>query len=169
METISNGLASCEAAVEVDIPELVEMGQIFKSPSELIVQVGKDLLLNGRSIKKDISAGISDFDAELFEQSGKDFGEALSLVLFGKPKRDTIDTLPSDYYNAYLAVAGYATLYQPTSDDFQSIYAASPVFGEDFYEGFSNVYSGSKPTTTSDIALFLHKVGFLFQNVVNDL
>jgi len=134
-----------------------------------VVQVGKDLLLNGRSIKKDISAGISDFDAELYEQSGKDFGTALSLVLFGKPKRDSIDTLPSDYYNAYLAVAGYATLYQPTSDDFQSIYAAAPVFGEDFYEGLTNVYTGAQPTSNSDMALLIHKVGFLFQHVVNDL
>lgn len=93
IEKVSTGMEDCKEAVEIDIPTLVQMGQIFKNPKELITQIGKDILLNGRTIKKEITASISDYNAQNYEQMGKDIGEALSLVLFGKPHREFDDTL----------------------------------------------------------------------------
>jgi len=93
------------------------MGQIFKNPKDLIVKIGEDILINRKSIKKDIEAFKSDFGTAKWEQSGKDLGEALALVLFGKQsstdeESDTeSETMPETEYNAYLILSGYAYLH----------------------------------------------------------
>ena len=84
VEAIADGIGECKEAVQDDIQTLVKMAQIFKNPAELVVQVGKDILLNRKSIKKDIDSFKTDFAVKSFEQSGRDIGEALALVLFGK-------------------------------------------------------------------------------------
>jgi len=87
------------------------------------VKIGEDILLNHKSIKKDIEAFKSDFGAAKWEQSGKDIGDALALVLFGKNAQGTFGdeeelTMPENQYNAYLVLAGYAYLHQAGSDAF---------------------------------------------------
>jgi len=52
----------CPQAGAVDIPKLTEMAQIFKNPLDLVVQIGKDILLNKKSIKADITAGVTAFN-----------------------------------------------------------------------------------------------------------
>jgi len=54
IEVIADGMKACKDAVEEDWEKLVQIVAIFKSPASLIVQIGKDILLNHRSIKKDI-------------------------------------------------------------------------------------------------------------------
>jgi len=67
VEAIADGLGECKDAVEIDIQTLVQMGQIFKNPATLVVQIGKDILLNHKSIKKDIEAFKTDFAAQSWE------------------------------------------------------------------------------------------------------
>lgn len=89
------------------------MGEIFTHPASLIVQIGKDLLVNHRSIKKDIESFKTDFAASSWEKSGRDIGDALALVLFGKGSSDVTgdQTKSTTEYNAYLVLAGYAYLH----------------------------------------------------------
>jgi len=48
--------------------------------------------VNKKSIKSDITAGLADFDAGNYLQSGEDFGKAAALVFYGRPGRaDTAD------------------------------------------------------------------------------
>jgi hypothetical protein len=63
VEMIADGLADCKQAAEQDIQTLVKMAQIFKNPAELIVKVGKDILLNRKSIKKDLDSFKSDLSS----------------------------------------------------------------------------------------------------------
>jgi hypothetical protein len=45
--------------------------------------------LNGVSIKKDIDSFKSDFASSNWEQSGRDLGDAIALILFGRQKAST--------------------------------------------------------------------------------
>jgi len=67
VDTIVDGMSKCKDAVEVDLDKLIAMGQIFTHPAELIVQIGEDIIVNRKSIKKDIDAFKADFDAESWE------------------------------------------------------------------------------------------------------
>jgi len=62
----------------------------------LIVQVGKDILVNKKSIMADIQGGIAAFDSEDFLESGEDFGKAGALILFGRSVGE-VSTVSEDY------------------------------------------------------------------------
>jgi len=85
----------------------------------LVAQVGWDILVNRKSIKKDIEALKTDFAAAKYEQAGKDIGNALALVLFGKVSAEAGDESTKDEaeYNAYVILAGYAAIHKASDDD----------------------------------------------------
>lgn len=161
----ATGMEDCKDAVQIDIPKLVELGEIFTNPKELIEQIGKDILLNGRSIKNDIQAAISDFNNSNFEQMGKDIGEAAALVIFGKPHKEfdcSLTTISSNEYNAYLNLAGYAYIHKATDEDLQTLYNSANVYGEDFSAGINAIYAQGKPATDDEAVFAFHKLGFLY-------
>lgn len=113
IEAIADGISECKDAVEIDWKTLMEMGEIFKHPEDLIVQIGEDILLNRKSIKSDIDAFKADFAAESWEQAGKDIGDAVALVFFGKVRgvSGESSTKSDNQYNAYQTLAGYAVIH----------------------------------------------------------
>jgi len=87
------------------------MVQIFKSPGDLIVQIGKDILVNKKAIGDDIHAGVADFNAGNFLQSGEDFGAAAALLLFGRPGRKS-DVMSTTSYDSYLVMSSFASVFK---------------------------------------------------------
>jgi len=70
-------------------------------------------LVNHKSIKKDIESFKDDFSNSRWETAGRDIGDALALVLFGKGKGEMaeVSVKSTDEYNAYLILAGYSFLH----------------------------------------------------------
>jgi hypothetical protein len=173
VESIADGISECKDAVEIDFATLAEMGAIFKNPKSLVAQIGKDILLNGRSIKKDIAAFKTDFAASAWEQSGKDLGDALALVLFGKGglKVTTEESImPANQYNAYNVLAGYAYIHQADSAVFSELYSSTGVFGEDLMMGVNDLFSSKvKPVFASEVTMFIRKSGFVMEQAATDL
>jgi hypothetical protein len=171
MEAIADDLYQCPQAGAVDIPKLAEMAQIFKSPLDLVVQVGKDILVNKKSIKSDIQGGIDAFNAGSYLESGEDFGKAAALVLFGRNAND-IDTLSEDAYNAYLVLGAFASnLVGGASDSvLQDMYNAADIYGEDFFVGLTKAFTGKTTiASASDAAFFLHQLAFVFNYAGNQM
>ena len=90
------------------------MAQIFKNPGDLVVQIGKDILINKSSIKSDIDTSVADFKTGLYLESGEALGDAIALVFFGRGgRRDgEFTTMPEESYNSYLAVSGFAQAFE---------------------------------------------------------
>lgn len=148
-------MSQCKSAGEVDIPKLAQMAAIFKSPVDLIVQIGKDILVNKKSIKSDIDGGIAAFNAGSFLESGEDFGKAAALVLFGRNANE-IDTLSTEAYNSYVVLGGYATALGSCNGGLQAMYGVAETYGEDFWSGFSKIFTDRKIASYSDAAFLLH-------------
>ena len=60
------------------------MATIFESPWSFTYHVGKDIIVNGVNIFKDIEAAISDGDRGDDLNMGRDIGKALALLILGE-------------------------------------------------------------------------------------
>jgi len=66
--------------------------------------------LNKNSITDDIHTFTADLSAGLYLESGEALGDAIALVLFGRGGRreGEMTSIPSQSYNSYLAISGFA-------------------------------------------------------------
>lgn len=80
-ELIPSALTACENVPE-DISKIVEMASVFTHPLELIIKVGKSILLNGVEIYRDVSTSVTDYENKDYFHSGEFGGEAFALVFF---------------------------------------------------------------------------------------
>lgn len=82
IELIPDAMTQCQTAVE-DAKRLYEMIANFKSPLSFAYHVGKDILVNGVQIYKEIDSAVTDYNSANWRQFGYDCGYALGLVLIG--------------------------------------------------------------------------------------
>jgi len=108
-------MGNCENAGSIDIPLLIQMGEIFANPEQLAIQVGTDILLNGVSIYKDITDAITNFNNSDYFAFGEDIGDAFSLVFFGKPNATA---MASNTTNSYMALSGFQSSFLPSDSDY---------------------------------------------------
>lgn len=59
------------------------MASVFTSPASFAMHVGKDILINGQDIYKDIQNAILDYNNKQYEPFGEDIGNALARVVLG--------------------------------------------------------------------------------------
>jgi len=59
------------------------MALLFKSPWSFAYHVGKDLVVNGVQIYKEISAAVTDYEASQYRTFGVDTGKALAMIFLG--------------------------------------------------------------------------------------
>ena len=59
------------------------MAAELKNPKTFIYKIGKDLILNGSSIKDELLAAVLDYEQHDYEAFGFDLGEAASKTLLG--------------------------------------------------------------------------------------
>jgi len=86
-------MTDCKAAVS-EIEKLVAMLKTFKSPISFAYHVGKDLIVNGIQIIKDIEGAVNAYEAKEYEVFGYDIGHALAAILIGNESIDE-ETLKS--------------------------------------------------------------------------
>ena len=79
---LATDLDACKVAID-DVEKLDKMAQTFKSPWAFAYHAGKDLLVNGKDIFSEISAGVTAYDSSDYHTFGYDIGKALALVLVG--------------------------------------------------------------------------------------
>ena len=77
-------MEDCATLDPADVSTLAAMGSAFLRPKELIMNAERNLLLNGVTILRDITAGRKDLQAHEYYQAGLKFGELGALVLWGK-------------------------------------------------------------------------------------
>jgi hypothetical protein len=81
---IKDDIAECEG-VEADVEKLEKMLVIFSNPTTFFYHLGKDLLINGVQIYKEIDDSVSKFEEASYFEFGEDVGDALALLIFGVP------------------------------------------------------------------------------------
>jgi hypothetical protein len=62
------------------------MAAIFESPESFEIHVGKDLLVNGRSIFSEVKTAVADYKKADFEGFGENIGEAAAKTILGAEK-----------------------------------------------------------------------------------
>jgi len=88
---IPQALSTCEG-MDDDIAAIEAWGQIFEDPTKLAATVSKNYLLHKKKIEGDITQMETDWDSQLYFNSGEDFA-ALCTVAIG-PITPTEITLP---------------------------------------------------------------------------
>eukprot|EP00345_Euplotes_harpa_P016014 CAMPEP_0168333788 /NCGR_PEP_ID=MMETSP0213-20121227/9830_1 /TAXON_ID=151035 /ORGANISM="Euplotes harpa, Strain FSP1.4" /LENGTH=332 /DNA_ID=CAMNT_0008338207 /DNA_START=12 /DNA_END=1010 /DNA_ORIENTATION=- len=79
LEELPEELKDCQ-----ELPELVKdfekIAQEFKDPKSLAIHVGKEILFNGKSIYKDVSDSITQFETAQYEPAGEDIGDIVKIL-----------------------------------------------------------------------------------------
>ena len=90
VSSVAADLHDCEIAIK-DVEKLDKMAKTFQSPWSFAYHVGKDILVDGTDIYKEISGGITAYDAADYHTFGFDIGKALALVLVGEDGHEEVD------------------------------------------------------------------------------
>jgi len=112
-------------------------------------------MINKKSIKADIDAGSTAFDAQQYFVSGEDYGKAGALLVFGRAVGDKV-SLTDNEYNAAVMLTGYAATFGASDKIKSKIYGAASKYGDIVMEGLEKALSGRNMTTSSDSAYLLH-------------
>jgi len=70
--------------VEADFEKLEKMAAIFANPATFVYHVGKDLVLNGKDIYKEVNDSITQYNSKNWDAFGYDIGEALAKLILGE-------------------------------------------------------------------------------------
>lgn len=79
---LATEIQNCEGVV-ADWHKLEQMAAVFTSPASFAMHVGKDILLNGQDIYKDITNAEANYSHQQFEPFGENIGNALARVILG--------------------------------------------------------------------------------------
>ena len=81
---VSTTMEDCEKIMSGDdVAQLKKMGDAFLHPVHLLIDAGKNVLLNGVSIYDDIKTASTDFDDKKYEEAGEVIGDIAAKVLWG--------------------------------------------------------------------------------------
>lgn len=81
-------MTECGEAI-TDAKSLIDAFAQFKSPISFVYHVGKDLVVNGVQIYKEIGQSIDDFEHQKFEDMGVQIGKAAEQLLLGQTNKIT--------------------------------------------------------------------------------
>lgn len=81
---ISKGIQTCDKDVsERELAILSDMFESFKHPKALAQDAGKNIIVNGVEIYREMSAAYTNYNSKEFEGFGRDIGIAMALVFIG--------------------------------------------------------------------------------------
>jgi hypothetical protein len=80
---VKSGMSDC-SSLKADWAKLVQMAQIFSSPSSFAYHVGKDLIINGKDIYREIRTAITDYKNGAWSDFGYQIGEASAKLILGE-------------------------------------------------------------------------------------
>jgi hypothetical protein len=78
MEAIPAAISACKSGFEPELEKVESVLAVFKSPSKVVYDVGKSLLVNGHEIWHQIDDAVHQYKADNFFTFGKDIGEAVA-------------------------------------------------------------------------------------------
>lgn len=67
------------------------MANAFKKPEDLAVEVGKNVVVNGVDIYRELSAAYTNYLGAQYEEFGRDIGVSLALVFIGSNSGANLD------------------------------------------------------------------------------
>jgi len=107
LEKLPEEFKDCTAAEDL-IPDLEHVVDEFKDPKELVVHVGTEILWHGKSIYKDITGAVADFNEGDFMNAGVNVGDIIHILLvqkvlnyLGNPAQEAIDTVEGILVGAF--------------------------------------------------------------------
>ena len=96
---LKDDIKECKGVV-ADVEKLEEMAKIFANPLTFAYHVGKDLLVNGVQIYKEIDDSITQWKSQQYFFFGEDVGDALALLILGAPdeiyEKATDESIPAE-------------------------------------------------------------------------
>lgn len=90
---VKTGMSDC-SHIKADWKKLEKIADIFDSPKSFAFHVGKDLIINGKSIFLEITDAISAYEQKDFKKFGVDVGTAAAKTILGEEA--PVATLGSD-------------------------------------------------------------------------
>lgn len=83
--TIKKALSDCKD-IEKDWAKLEEMAAVYSNPESAVVHIGKDLVIHGHSIYKELKESIKDYEKSPKDYYGFGFniGKAAAKILVGE-------------------------------------------------------------------------------------
>lgn len=85
MKTVKAGMSDC-SHIKADWEKLAKMAAAFDSPTTFAWHLGKDLLVNGVDIWKEVNEAVADYKAAKWNDFGYQMGEAAAKTLIGTEK-----------------------------------------------------------------------------------
>jgi len=83
---VEDALQSCKS-IEADLKKLTEMAAYFSSPEGAIIHIGKDIIVHGVDIIKEVNAAVKAFDDKKFYDFGYNVGKAGAQILLGEEQQ----------------------------------------------------------------------------------
>lgn len=84
LTTVKTAVSDCKG-VEGDFEKLEAMAAIFSNPQSVVIHIGKDLVVHGHDIFKEVKRAISAYDSHDFKNFGYNIGKAAAQIIIGKP------------------------------------------------------------------------------------
>lgn len=81
-EALPQELRECKVA-EADVERLADALKRIHDPKDFVYHMGKDLLVNGKDIFREVNAAVGAYKAQRFEEFGVDVGTALRKLVVG--------------------------------------------------------------------------------------
>jgi len=82
LETAGAALTDCKD-IKADLSKLTEMAAYFSNPETAVVHIGKDIMVHGVDIIKEITAAVKAMDQKDYYNFGLNIGKAASQILVG--------------------------------------------------------------------------------------
>lgn len=99
IQGLPDAVATCKkasTAMPGDIEALKKAARMMTHPSRFAWHVGKDLVLNGVDIYKEVHAGMTAYNQKQWKACGKDIGVAMKLLAIGKQRGGKPDVADDD-------------------------------------------------------------------------
>ena len=119
LKMIKAAMSDC-SHLKADWAKLEKMAAIFESPTSFAYHVGKDLLINGKDIYKEIATAIGDYKSQKWEDFGINIGEAAAKTILGEEQRlkdmTKLEEIVSGVLKGALDAEGFTDINQCIND-----------------------------------------------------
>jgi hypothetical protein len=82
LTSVKDGMQDC-SHLKADWAKMAEMASIFESPTEFAYNVGKNLIINGKDIFKEVKTAIDDYKVQDWKNFGVNIGMAAAKTIVG--------------------------------------------------------------------------------------
>jgi len=165
LKDIAGAVHDCKKIGQDDINKLKSMVDMFGHPWKLVWDMGKHLFLDGIDIWKHIWNGITSWGGQNYNDSGRNFGYALSKLFFGAPERGMRKS-DNDAY-LYDSIDNFAAVFGTVDD--QAVYNSVNKLGDHFAAGVMAFVKNEAPSTASHAKLFVNIVSAYFEDACENL